>query len=562
VLSVDPKTGRWKQLAKLEAGHVWALLYDAKRGRIFAATGSPGKVFAIPAGGGKPQLYYDPGEKHLLCLARGRGNALLTGSAEKAILYEITGPKKGRAVHDFDATELRDVVVGIDGSMYVAVNKFTRKTSGLPRFDRSKDGEEGTAVTAKKKKSDDRPKVRPQELRPGAKEGKGAVYRVEHTGNAEELLTLDKGYFTALGLDRKGVLWAGDGTKGKVYLIQPDRTVLTAFDFPERQVLALSVHGKEQLLGTGDAGAIYRLAPGPDAKPAYLSEVFDAKYPARWGTMHFLGSGKLRVESRSGNTAKPDGTWSGWQPANIGLGDRAKIGSPAGRYLQLRFTLLQPTGLLRSFTVFHRPTNQRARVTEISFDGQSDKDKDKDKKKEKTPKIKITWKVENPDNDSLVYRVYARQEMGLTWRKISGHEPLEKAELEWDTEPVADGHYRIRVVASDERANPPETTLTDARISARLLVDNRKPEVVGLVVRYPWVKGLARDSYSPIARIEYSLDGKPWRLVDTTDGIYDSPAEGFRFRLPPKLRTGAHAIAIRAVDAAENMGVVQVSFVR
>lgn len=560
VVRVDPATGRWKQLAKLPTKHVWALLHDAARRRIFVATGSPGKIYTVPEGGGAAKVYYDPGEKHLLCLALGRKGALLTGSADKAILYEVSAKGRGRAVHDFDANELRDVVVTPSGAMLVAANKFTVKTSGLPRYDRSKDGEDGTPVSTKNnKKSKKKAKVRPQELRPGAKTGKGAIYRVTAAGDAEQLHALEKGYFTDLALDRDGVLWAADGTKGKVYLVRHDRTVLTAFDLSERQVLTLAVGGKEQYMGTGDAGAVYRIPVRPVAKPAYLSEVFDAKHPSRWGNLRYQAAGRLRVESRSGNTAKPDKTWAEWKAAQQLAGNTMRIKSATARYLQLKFVLPEAKAILRSFTVYHRPTNQRARITEITFEPYG---QEKDKKKPRTQKIKIKWKTDNPDKDELVYRVYARQEMGLTWQLVSGQDPLEKAEYEWDTEPVPDGYYRIKVVASDERANGPDSTLRGKRISARLLVDNRKPEVLGLTVRFPWVTGLVRDSGSPISRIEYSLDGKPWRMVDTADGLYDSPAENFRFRLPVRLEAGRHVVALRGVDAAHNMGVTQISFIR
>ena len=58
------------------------------------------------------------------------------------------------------------------------------------------------------------------------------------------------------------------------------------------------------------------------------------------------------------------------------------------------------------------------------------------------------------------------------------------------------------------------------------------------------------------------MDGKGWRLVGPLDGIYDSPAEAFRFQLPADLPRGDHVLAVRAIDEAGNMGVVQVRFKR
>jgi hypothetical protein len=562
VLLVDGRTGKWQELAKLPAEHVWALAYDSRAGRIYAASGSPGKIFSIPESGGTPEVLFDPEEKHLLCLARQKDGSLLTGSSDKAILYRVTGKDLGTAVHDFDANELRDVVVAPDGSLYVAVNKFTRKTSGLPRFDSTKEGEEGTAIKVDKDKKKEPSKVRAQELRPGAKTGKGALYRLGPRGSIDQLLSLEKSYFTDLALDADGLLWAGDGTKGKVYIVRDKRTVLTAFDVDERQVLALGVSGRSHYLGTGDAGAIYRVSAATGPRPAYLSEVFDASFPAHWGNMHMMASGPLTLASRTGNTSKPDKTWSKWRETKPLTSGLLRLASPSGRYLQARMTWPPSrAGVLRSFSVYYRPKNQRARVSEITF-GDGEKS-DKDKPKPKTPKIKIKWKVDNPDKDQLVYRLFYREEMGLTWRSLgNANEPLKKTEFEWDTEPVADGFYRVKVEASDEQANAPRETLTDSRISPRLLVANRKPELASLITRYPWVSGMARDSYSPIKRIEYSLDGKPWRLVGPLDGIYDSPSESFRFRLPDKLKQGSHVLAVRAIDAAGNMGVDQVYVVR
>ena len=554
IMEVDTRTGKSRLLAKLPTEHVWALLYDAKARRIYAASGAPGKVFSIPAGGGKPTVYYDPDEKHLLCLKRGPRGALLAGSGNKAILYRITGKGKATAIHDFDATELRDVEVTDDGTLYVAVNKFSLKTGGLPRYDRSKKGEGGTPMKFPKKKTK-RAKFRASELRTGAKSGQGALYRIKGD-TVEQVLALKDGYFTDLDVDPSGTLWAGEGTKGKVFWVRKDRTVQSAFDLSERQVLSLAVGGKQQYMGTGDGGAIYRVQAGPGPKPAYLSEVLDAKVNAHWGAVHYRTSGRLALASRSGHTTKPDKTWTPWRAAGRHGVDRLKLTSPPGRYLQVKFIWSAPfSGVLRSFTAYYRPVNQRAKITEISVAPPA-------KDKPRTATLKLKWKVENEDKDDLVYRLDMREEMSTAWRRISGTKPLEKAEFEWDTEPVPDGYYRVRVVASDEKANAPEHTLTDTRVSARLLVDNRKPTVTGLAARYPQVSGTARDSYSPIKRIEYSIDGESWRLVGPLDGIFDSPGEAFRFKLPADIPRGNHVLAVRAMDEAGNMGVAQVKFKR
>lgn len=557
ILEVDPKKGKWRQIAKLPAEHVWALAYDAKARTVYAASGGPGKVFSLPAAGGKPKVYFDPKERHLLCLLRDSRGRLLTGGSDKAILYRVSGPNRALALHDFDATELQALAETPGGDLYIAVNRFPRKESGVPRFDRPEKGKEGTRFkVVNKNKNKKKLKVKPGDLRPGAKTGKGALYRLDSTGRLDELLTLSGGYFTDVGVDPQGTVWAGDGAKGKVYQVKGERSVATAFDLKERQALTLAVEGTTRYIGTGDSGVVYRIKPRPDETPSYESKVLDAQYPASWGALELQATGKLRVSSRSGNTAKPDATWNAWVAARGRPGPRVGIASPAARYLQIKTTWPKAdAAVLRSFQLYYRPQNQRATLKEITFDRE-------DKKAPRKSKIKISWKTDNADKDQLVYRVSYRDEMGVTWQRMGGDKPLDKTTYEWDTEGIADGRYRVKVVLSDEQANGPNQTLTHELVSKSLLVDNRKPDVVGLKVRHPWATGLARDGYSPLVKIEYTVDGGSWRLVEPIDGIYDSPAESFRIVLPARLGRGPHVLAVKVSDAAGNVGVRQVRFRR
>ncbi|MDB5309370.1 MAG: Fibronectin type domain protein, partial [Gemmataceae bacterium] len=71
----------------------------------------------------------------------------------------------------------------------------------------------------------------------------------------------------------------------------------------------------------------------------FTSQVFDAAGSATWGTATWTASvpagTTLTVQTRSGNAATPDGTWSSWAPVANG----GQVTSPAGRYLQYRVTM-------------------------------------------------------------------------------------------------------------------------------------------------------------------------------------------------------------------------------
>ncbi|MBK8480751.1 MAG: hypothetical protein IPL40_06210 [Proteobacteria bacterium] len=561
LLEVDPTNGKWRQLAALPAKHIWALYWDAARDRVVAASGAPGKLFSVAlSGAAKPAVLFDPKEQHLLCLVPDAAGRLLTGSHDRAVLYRVSPNGRGEALHDFQASEVHAVAVGREGAIFIAVNQFPPESSGVPRFDVVAKGAGGTPLPGKAASSAPAtPKPRAEELRPGAKAAKGALYRLDAQGRLDELLALPSGYFTELAIDRQGTLWAGEGSEGKVYRVGAQRAVQAVFDLPERQVRVLAVDAEPPYLATADGAAVYRVLPAPAQAPTYLSKVVDAGLVAQWGELYFQATAPLELFSRSGNTATPDDLWSGWQAAKSLATGRVRLLSPYARYLQLKAVWRKPyAGHLRSLKVYYRPTNQRARVTEIvATQGEGVEGAER-----REARIKLRWQVENPDKDPLVYWVYFRPELGKVWRPIDRQLPLDKAEYVWETESIADGSYRLRVVASDEAANGPEQTLRHALISRPVLVDNRPPEIATLSVREANVEGTARDAASPIRELAYALDGERWRLLEPVDGVFDAQQEAFRLRLPPRLAPGPHTLALRARDEAGNVAVRQLEFHR
>src|SRR6202011_6091633 len=95
--------------------------------------------------------------------------------------------------------------------------------------------------------------------------------------------------------------------------------------------------------------------------------------------------------------------------------------------------------------------------------------------------------------------------------------PLTRTEYDWNTESIPDGNYVVKVVASDERANPREEALEHSLTSSPFLVDNRKPELADVKVAYPFASGRARDSFSAISELAFSVDGGEWQPVAPRD---------------------------------------------
>jgi outer membrane protein assembly factor BamB len=545
-----------RELCKLDADHVWALEWDGAKKTLYVATGSNGKLFAVDAATGKNRVLWESGQKHLRALVRGDDGSLWVGTSDEAILFHVMADGRARAVHDFGAEEVR-AIARQGATLYVAVNTFDKSTA--TKFTPPATGPGTTAA-------------KPPAPSAIQRKGKGAVFRLDADGRYEQLHALADGYFTDLIVEKDGSVMAASGNQGKVFLIRPDRTVFTAFDFPERQVLTLAWSSGARLLGTGDAGGVYEVEGGAPKESVYTSKVFDGEFPAKFGNLRWHGAGNVRFETRSGNTSKPDKSWTTWQkPARadkLGDGGLIHIASPDARYVQFRISM-DSSSVVRDTQLYYLPQNQRARVTEIQA-GEEPRSATTSASsltgsaatKQRSPIVKIKWKVENPDNDEMIYRLYFREESEVNWKPLGGtdREPLTKTEFEWNTESVPDGNYVVKVVASDERANPRELALEHSLPSQPFLVDNRKPEVIDLQVQYPYASGRARDSFSAITDMAYSIDGGEWQPMQPKDGLFDDLAEAFSVKLPAGLGAGTHTLAVRASDAADNVGAAQVTF--
>ena len=162
----------------------------------------------------------------------------------------------------------------------------------------------------------------------------------------------------------------------------------------------------------------------------------------------------------------------------------------------------------------------------------------------------------DPNGDPLRFAVHFRRHGHQRWIKLE--DKLDKPQYPWDTTGVADGVYEVRVVASDDPANPPGSALDDARISRAVVVDNTAPVVANLAAKADKGKaalsGTVTDAGSRVVRIEYSVDtNDEWVAVLPKDGICDSGREAFSVEVPD-LEGGAHRLAVRVTDEYKNTG--------
>ncbi len=573
---IDVATGKvtpGPQLKDTET--IWSLA--AAGTTVYAGTGPSGKVFAIS--GGSAKEIFATEDKRVTAITTTSDGAVWFGTSDRALVFRYD-PKSGktRAMADFAGNEVTAIAPYRDG-VVVAANDLAEtpppagKTANAiaavekPAAAKGQAAKPPTVGTAPGADKDPSPVT---DLgRKGAKKGKGALFRIGSDARLDQLHALTATYFTSVAVGPDGAVYAGAADKGRVYMVDTDEAVATAFDVDERAVSQVWFdHG---LLGfaTDDAAALYR-ATGRAAQAKYMSDVLDAKAVAKYGKVSWVARGTVKLETRSGNTAKPGVGWSDWAtPQQIGnLGGGAvggKIANPPGRYLQFRTALEDDHAQVSRVTAFYVPQNSATTVQEVTVELATKETLPTLKDlaaKPRSPVLKVKWKIENSDSDETTYTLEARRDGEANWRPVTtGKAPLTATTWDWNTETYPDGWYKVRVTSSDAAANSPDRAMTSSYTSTTFAIDNTRPVIEKLSISYPRATARAHDNLGTIAEMAYSVDDGPWQLGATADGLFDDQTEDLRIEIPQGLTRGTHTLAVRVADASGNVGSTSATFV-
>jgi hypothetical protein len=574
---VDVAGGKATEAAALkDAETIWSLA--ASGNTVYAGTGPSGKLYAVAAGAATE--VFATGDKRITALTVTADGAVWLGTSDRALVFRHDPKTKTtRAMADFAGNEVTALAPWRDG-VIAAANDLadapagTAKTASQVEAAEKPTAAKGQAAKAPeagtKPGADKDPPAVADLGRKGARKGKGALFRIGGDGRLEQLHALTQTYFTAVTVGPDGAIYAGAADKGRIYMVDADGAVATAFDVDERAVSQLWWDKIGNLgFATDDAAAIYRVT-GRARSARYVSDVFDAKAVSRFGRLSFASAGKVAIETRSGNTAKPGVGWSEWAPlgalGKLGGGvESGKIASPGGRYLQFRAALGDDDARVRRVVAYYVPQNQPTTVEEVTIEPAAKETLPTLKDaaaKPRSPVLKVKWKIENPDGDDTTYALEARRDGEASWRPIAtGKAPLTATTWDWNTETFPDGWYRVRVTASDAAANSADRALTAGFTTPLFAVDNTRPAIDGLTVTYPKASARAKDGQSPLAEAAFSVDDGAWQLASSDDGLFDDLEEGLRLDLPAGLSRGTHTLALRVADGAGNVGAVSTSFI-
>ncbi len=596
--------------------YIWALA-AASDGSLFVGTGQSGRVWRVTAAG-QGEIWYETGQTHVTSLAFDSNGRLLAGTEPNGILYRIEGKGRAFVLYDSSLPEIRSIVPAPDGSVYVAAmgGAFARRqaqAAGAATTQQAA-GMVTTTITvsadsdaATQRGIDLQPKPEPPKPAAPAPETpppapsvdlsaeKSALYRI-HADNLVETLWSSKEENVYDLIIRGAELFFSTDSSGRIYRLSPDLKAALLVETREGETTRLAGAAGSLLAATSNQGKLYRLN-GADAQTGiYESPVHDAGNAARWGRLEWraeTGAGKLSFRTRSGNSARPDTTWSEWSEP-ISDPARNAISSPNARFIQWRVEITPgkgPAPVIDSVAISYQPQNGRPvvrsiqvspqwaaaqakpaapaqqssvaysiTVTDTGDAGQSPSGGTPTQTVARTgmQQLYISWQADDPDGDTLLYSLYFRGEDEREWKLVKAD--IKENTFQQDGEVFADGRYFFRVVATDRLANSPQAARESELVSPPVLIDQTPPRVRILEPRRQGAEWLleirAEDSASPIRRAECSVNAGPWTVLEAADGITDGREETFSLRLPAE--GGERSVVVRALDAAGNPGLARV----
>jgi hypothetical protein len=601
--------GRAEEYFNPQARYIWSLAFG-KDGALYAATGDQGRIWRITAKA-QGEVWYETGQSNVTSLAVARDGTLLAGTDPNGILYRITAKDRGFVLYDAVLQEIRSIVEAPDGTLYVAAlgsaaaqKQAQQAASSAAGFLQTPAVTTTITITADASKTQGGLDVKPKPEAPKPATGaegvpqtpaapvadipgvdKTAILLVKPDNMVETLWSSKDENIFDLSLRGQDIYFSTD-RQGRIYRLTPDLKAALLVETREAEATRLAGSGDDLLAVTSNLGKAFRLDSATSTSGAYESPVHDAGNTARWGRLEWRGEtngGKVLLKTRSGNSQRPDKTWSDWQPAD------GAIQSPNARYIQYRVEIAgsgRSTPSVDAVVVNYQPQNTRPTVRSLQVMPQwgavaarstaasamqsfsvtvTDTGDPAAATSAGTPtqtvnrtgvqQLLLSWQADDPESDKLIYTVWFRGAGEREWKVLKAD--IAENTLLQEADVFADGYYHFRVVASDRLVNSAANARESELVSPPVMIDQTPPSVVATTpVRSAAEASFeitATDASSAVRRAEYSLDGGAWRPLDAADGVADSLTEKFQVRIAG-LSAGEHMVTVRAYDAAGNAG--------
>lgn len=586
--------GEAKVFFEPKTKYIWSLAFDAQ-GRLLVGTGDKGIIFRVNADGtGAPLV--NTTQTNITALKLDAAGNIIAGTDPGGMILRISPDGKAFTLFDSAQREIRDLAVGRNGEIYAlalaesagsgASNASSASSSAAAPSPIDDGGGLVIVISSEASSPDSSVSSGGSSSSPtsGGSGGaaKSALYRLDANGAADTVWDSKDAAAFAVSLDANGRALIGTGQKGRIFSVAAGQKPGLLTQTSEAQTSRFVRAGNQTYVAASNLGKLFKLGAETAASGTYTSSVREAATTAAWGRISWIGEGAIELQTRSGNTATPDSTWSDWSAAATNSeGDAVK--SPASRFLQWRATLKRGTvqSRLREVTVSYLPRNVAPKITSLNFlppgialvplpqpimdggDGSGGEGAAMTippRRVSQRGAISIQWQAEDRNSDSIEYSIFYRAANSTEFYPLKTG--FKETYFTVDPNALPDGRYVFKVVASDAPSNPASLTLNDDLETELVEVDNTPPAVTADAPRVSGgnaeVTFRVSDSTSILKRAEYQLDGGAWKAVFPADGIADSKREEFLVKVAlPDART--HVVAFRVFDANSNVGSAQVS---
>ncbi len=586
--------------------YIWDIVLD-NSGALYVATGDHGEIYKVSPNG-QHALFFKSDEVHIRVLALDPNGNLIAGSDGSGLVYRIAPNGEAFVLYSAPKKEITALAIDGAGNIYAAAAGEKRPGGTNPGMGITLSTPAQTSPAPSGNLNVTAPSSTPTAPFPApglGATGGSEIYRIAPDGAPSRLWSSHEDLVYALAFDQHGRLVAGTGNRGHIFAINGVDDFTDLIKASATQITAFAAAPGGGLYASGsNLGKIFVLGPGPESEGTYESDVFDARIFSLWGLASVRSAGNSNVElyARSGNVDNPDRNWSPWTRINFALalaaGSELKI--PPARFVQWKAVLHagNPAPRVDSVLLNYLPKNVAPEIDDITvqpgyryqaishvsgsepptpgqprFDPPPPAVRDRDS-------VGIRWSAHDDNDDQLVYSVYYRGDGESRWLLLKNN--LSDRYYSFDASLLPDGGYAVRVIASDAPSHSPGEALYAERVSARFEVDTTAPVIDNLTAtlevtqigkqidgrridgRQIHVRFRASDSFSPIKRAEYSLDGGDWQFVEPVGQLSDSKTEEYDFRVAvpqpeaaPALMAGNtandHVVVVRAYDRFDNL---------
>jgi sugar lactone lactonase YvrE len=612
IFAVDP-SGNARLFYSAEETHIRTLILDGK-GNLLAGTEPNGLVLRIALAGQSAVSQNSKNPASRQSPSAKRPSSRPTSEKEKEEDSSEDGGRAAYVVYETARKEVTALAFDPSGNLYVAA--MGDKTPGVPRPPAQQTEQEnapgGQTITVTVGAPGGL--QQPQQATPFVPFpalSSAAVYRIAPDGSPEEVWASRENSIYAMGVSAEGKILMGTGNQGAIMQLEGDRVFSRLAKAESQQVTSFARASSGKIyVATANPGKVFTLGPELESEGTFESAPFDAHIFSRWGRLSWWGengaSSGIELYVRAGNTSGPGKNWSPWAgPYRDPKGQEVEC--PPARFVQWKAVLhggsnppdlswvemaylpknaepeignivIQNPGV-RVSGFGQQATPPQAAPVQLRMPAAPGAQSGPSQRTSESPRFEpppqgfsqkgyqaVLWSAEDANEDELTYSLYYRGENEKDWKLLK--DKLEQKFYSWDTNSMPDGAYYLKIVASDERSNPPNETLKAERVSERFVIDNTPPTITeigsepapgpagdpSVTVRFR-----ANDSASSIVRAQYSLDAGDWTIAPPVGGLSDSPTEQYSVTLRG-VAPGEHTVSVRVYDQFENESAAKVTF--